>query len=1778
MPHGEQFVPIPNSSYGARDYIVKSLIRDLVGPGWKEGGMEPDKKEILTLDSKSQPSRYYLTGMLMPQIEEEEVKVSSEEATHIEATTLEEMPPEMFSEGSKSEFIEKDNKEANRVQSGDGLLTPRSIGLTVHPSPSVPSWDAVVNCEWGTYHQKNPEDRDSTTSQWQRVHHEYTTTISSSDFLNQNFINLQLPNYPNIRLHMRSDGLESRSLTVRLVNDAKHPKSDWVGICDSTMLQVSVRVEIQIGLQDVRSDNNVRIDDMDLLYADSKVLASGHNTGVDWDSSKNTAWTTAIPSYEVPLMRGNTNLQKFIPSLDQLCDEEDIVVALQSVEQFVNEYKIWLDGQIQLFHSQTHLEKFTHIFHQHAENVQQSLDRMKNGADFLLRDSVARESFRLANCSIRFSQRDLSLNKAYRIENFEWRPFQFAFQLLNVEGLLQKNHQDRQILDLAWFPTGGGKTEAYLGLIATTSFYRRLNPETGPRESEAPGISAIMRYTLRLLTADQAGRLIRLCGAMNHLWERTDNTGPFAPFTVGMWIGESSSPNKFFSHPDYQNKSTVTVETVFDHHIRGEELPESSFIQFRTCPWCGDDSVGDVENWEIIDVPSPIGSGLIPKLVGRCTMSSCIFDEGLPFSCVDEDLYLHPPTILLGTVDKMVQLAHNNHAKSLKHGETEYDFIAANALNSRRMFGFDSSGPLPPSLIIQDELHLLSGPLGTLAGMIETALTAAWAHQNHHPKYVAATATIRGASRDIGLIYGRKLNVFPPPLLTAKDNFFAQEQEVNGTTPGRIHLGILAPPRRSRSATDQPSASLLQSVQNLRSAGVPDEVLDPYWTLVMYYNSLRELGGGQSSLRENIPRWMDQYSVSSNSELRNLAEGGDVELTSRKSASELALSRQRLNIELGTDPQYVVDVLSTSNMFQVGVDIPRLGLMNIIGQPRSNSEYIQSSGRVGRKASKPGIVLSVLRGTYPRDQSHYEQFRSFHQEFYRHVDFTSVTPFTHRALDRGFATSLMLLLRMGSRELASKEGPVSLRSNRVRDDAGQLVERFSNIVRDRQDQLADVNPEHTQTALQIIESEWDRLKRLVDYSDAPVWWIVWNDLEIMRMDPSPISWMRSPFRISDAVYPGDLVEGLPSLRDVASEVQMKTVVGHDYSTMPEGHLLSHMAPGNVWEKGGIPYLTLGISRWDNTVKTGFNERTVGSEALNSQNHPITPGQCIEEPSLSAILGHERALRLLPKASSNASSLGEFGAVTYQKYPWVFICDTHGHISTGETFDRELKHHVCKRPNCKSKTRPSRFISLCVDGHMSPFDYWFWVHSGKGDKCKDHNQMRLKLGGDAALTLSNWVVHCDACGLSRDMLNVPWVKAEDRHDSPQCKGSREWLAHGSGGKEDCSHRMVHRQVGNTSVSMNEGGSIMIIPPYVGWNFVDAHLMQRLRHANSKEEFRDGWISDVKSKHYSVQPYIDRLIGSSYQQDGIIDHDGVIGNVWQYYQQHSGDEILTLANLRRRERIGLVTEDGNSYDQNQFSATVVAGGFQNQPEKWHDGDWPLRSANQIHRLTELRYIDAIRRLETDPTEGSPQPLDLPAARASPGPDDQFGIGMYNHGEGLYFDIKPNWLQGQVERRSHLQTSHVNMDLSFNRLMPSMTRQLPSLEVTDNRSGFTILHTLSHALIKSLAETSGFSLGSVRERLYYHCEDGEIIDAGILLYTSAPSSDGTLGGLVQQGSTTERFEVMVRKALENLQTCSNDPICSEHLPTAEETNGAACHTCVLLPETSCEFANHMLDRTWG
>ena len=287
-----------------------------------------------------------------------------------------------------------------------------------------------------------------------------------------------------------------------------------------------------------------------------------------------------------------------------------------------------------------------------------------------------------------------------------------------------------------------------------------------------------------------------------------------------------------------------------------------------------------------------------------------------------------------------------------------------------------------------------------------------------------------------------------------------------------------------------------------------------------------------------------------------------------------------------------------------------------------------------------------------------------------------------------------------------------------------------------------------------------------------------------------------------------------------------------------------------------------------------------------------------------------------------------------------------------------------------------------------------------------------------------------------MLGVPWVKSSDTHDAPKCNGRRDWLAGNNAAKEECDHRMVHRQVGNTSVTMNEGGSIMIIPPYTGWDFVDAAMMFRLQQMSSLEDFRQMWYDDVQRGHPSLTLPIEKLRGTSYEREnGEIDHESITQRLWAYHQQN-WDEILTLSNLRRRERMGLVSDDSGQYSETQFAASVVAGGLEELPDGWRNPHG--RQIRQI-KFTGLRnYATSTVFVVWKPMEVPNRWTFLNIARLHLRSNLQ--IGMYNYGEGLYFDIKPEWLQNQVDKRSKLSPAHRNMDLAFERLMPSMIQQLP------------------------------------------------------------------------------------------------------------------------------------------
>jgi len=330
----------------------------------------------------------------------------------------------------------------------------------------------------------------------------------------------------------------------------------------------------------------------------------------------------------------------------------------------------------------------------------------------------------------------------------------------------------------------------------------------------------------------------------------------------------------------------------------------------------------------------------------------------------------------------------------------------------------------PPDLIIQDELHLISGPLGTLVGLYETAVDFLSARRHDGrlvgPKVIASTATARRAFEQVQAVFNRSMRVFPPPGLEPEDSFFAVERPVDDDTPGRLYVGVCAPGKSMKTAYIRVAASLLSSATGLRTNPA---IAEPYSTLVSYFNSLRELGGAIRLMDDDIPARLQQLRIAG---LPRTHRPVYVELTSRIRQEEIPHLLRRLERRHDAprtehDP-LPLDAVLASNMISVGVDIDRLGLMTITGQPKTTAEYIQASSRVGRQAWGPGLVVAIYNWSRPRDLSHYERFRHYHATIYRSVEAVSATPFSSRAIDRGLRGAYVAMARLGSDDLSPENG------------------------------------------------------------------------------------------------------------------------------------------------------------------------------------------------------------------------------------------------------------------------------------------------------------------------------------------------------------------------------------------------------------------------------------------------------------------------------------------------------------------------------------------------------------------------------------------------------------------------------------------------------------------------------------------------------------------------------------------------------------------------------------
>lgn len=880
-----------------------------------------------------------------------------------------------------------------------------------------------------------------------------------------------------------------------------------------------------------------------LLYRKHKKYGTGLGVSVNWnisDEGRGNLYTDFFPTVEVPQMEFTVDEKyhvdekvfsmKYMSDLDETSKENKI----SYLRKLADGYKSWINEISDIASSLPN--QYTDTAKRHINNCLYCYERIVKGIDELANNSVAWDAFQLANRAMFMQRVQIVLQSKFEdvypdneelgnlLEDMDyyeqndthfWRPFQLAFVLMSITSMVSDDleNTDRDVVDLIWFPTGGGKTEAYLGLTAFTIFYRKL-----AHLEESGGTAIIMRYTLRLLAAQQFTRASTLICACELIRQESLERRSIYPkynlgddeINIGLWIGGSHTPNRNKEAIDCYDKLSKAINKNLEYT---KELYNK--FQVLKCPWCGTKLVRDVDKDN--------------NLIGRwgyrlknkkhfylcCTHEDCAFTDKLPLQVVDEELYDNPPTLLFATVDKFAMMPW--------YGEIG-GFFATNSDNRT------------PELIIQDELHLISGPLGSMVGLYESAIDYLCSNKGIRPKIIASTATICRAKEQCSALYNREVFQFPPQGIDEADSFFARAAEVD-RKHGRKYIGLMPSGKTKAMMESRVLASLLQIVKESKA---DDEIKDAYWTLTTYFNSLKELGKCstivQNDVRDNIERMAHRNSYVRGKRIILKAD----ELTSRVSTTELNQTLNKLekihySQENWDNKVYPVNLLLATNMISVGIDVDRLNAMVILGQPKLTSEYIQASSRVGRKY--PGVVFVQYDGARSRDRSHYEQFKSYHESFYRYVEPTGVTPFSEPARKRALHAVMVALIRHNYFETdeALRDYDREQFEKELKDLSDYMIRRMDNINSRLSYEISD-NTAEVEEEIDII---YEKINRLVEHAEHEK--IEYGN--IMGFKKPDYFRVLKPFGVDEEEY--DSFNTMTSMRNVEAMVNVNVIVLED---------------------------------------------------------------------------------------------------------------------------------------------------------------------------------------------------------------------------------------------------------------------------------------------------------------------------------------------------------------------------------------------------------------------------------------------------------------------------------------------------------------------------------------------------------------------------------------------------------------------------------------------------------
>ncbi len=1537
-----------------------------------------------------------------------------------------------------------------------------------------------------------------------------------------------------------------------------------------TLFQISLRINAGGHIKQFMKTRIVENDGVSALYYDKKSYGRGFNCAAVWkrlDIERNDRdgqeerlliWPDYRPEYSnfyspeirtefIPLYQSMT--PESAPELDLSASGMIDGSYMETLNSLANDYLSWIKNTavwLKNMGSYTPPEVYSSL-ELNINNNKLALERIRGGIDALKGHPDADRAFRFVNAVM-----DLAGVWRHYDNGFKWRPFQLAFLLLKINDIVNDTREGRDLMDILWVHTGAGKTEAYMAVAIFDIIYRRYTMQAS-KNILNPGTSVISRYTLRLLTVQQFKRTLEVITAAEYIRTHYNsfNDGSEFPISAGLWVGKNITPN---SGSDARR---FIRELGNNSHKKNEGNP----VQIIKCPACGSllaipldrglktgdsffvnapnatinqnytgqkfkiyqcsnhiyhiEALSDVSFYDIANSADfndlridEIYEILLPgyrivknkkrsEIMINCNNPNCqLSGMAIPAYTVDEDIYKNHPSFIISTVDKVARLAFDPNASSV--------FMAGDSYAG-------------PDLIIQDEMHLLTGPMGSMFGVYENAVSALM--ENHRINYIAASATVNRYQDQVSRLFARKGMLFPPGGISSSDSYFFKTPEnldpgdINPDGPGRVYMGIMATGTSMQSAL----IDIITNIIKTKYRNETDTDIKYFWTPVLYFNSIKELSIAESLYHEDV---MQRINVAGNIYLDPFNVEG---LSSRAGSQDIPLILERLEAWDQKSIRTNADALITTSMFGTGVDISRLSLMVVSGQPKMTSEYIQATGRVGR--SKKALVVILYNIARPRDRSHYEMFLQYHDRIHAFVENSPVSPWSTGSMNRAAGPAFVAYARAldpnlrppgSARDIVSSRATVSnfldFTKNRIRctnsqqiaDNYGRIIDKWISIAKSGPQNFGFSNSHmiyrgqnsasgkcYNAVVLGMPQDKYLQSRPMIVYENA---------LQSLRDVEESGNFNGFCIRTSQFVFgygPGALIEG----NEFASVIMADRIY-------------------KIRQKG----ISTILDHFDLTPR------------LNSHVNML----------LKAVFGSGNDIHVLELPSNQAILPDKPGDVLYDTgyFPsWRVCTNDPAHkklgINASILYHSSNEKKECPVCHYEKYSTQTRFIMACPAGHMDDMAWHYAVH-GSGIQHRPAYYLWIQ----KSQSLKSIQIKCPVCQKSKSMHDVYSISFKCTGRFPE-RGAQK-----SNSGNQCNYKMhvVQRQASSLRypnvymiLNLPQQGTLAQLPHNVLQtiaNFIDKnHNVQVIKDFLGSmigTLINDRQYDDIKSRYGLDTPgdinkladAINKIINQNTGQAGI---GSIMQMEFEFLYNSCEYRIQDPQNDKFR-----LTGPFNSENLNGFKYAGV---------------------EQIEMLImQPSYVRNIR----DSKNSNAPPQIVESAFNFNG--NKYIPGMINNGDAIFIYTTPAGMEKIMQK--YMKPDYKWFPVTDN----NITRNWGNYT---NSEEFTMLHTVSHALIRAVSYRTGYSLASLRERVY-----STQAGYGILIYSNLPGSDGSTGGLTDL--VKERLlDEIIGDAAGYINECSNDPFCSDKKWNPKEGNGAACYSCIMLPETSCEYYNTFLDR---